>query len=164
MKFLAALLLALSISAPTIAETILLPATGFPAFSIDVPEGYRVLEDHHGNILLMSLDHSNAYVLNMITDPAIKTTSSEEIASTVNKEAGGEPFTRKGNSTLSGYTTDAFYSSMVNPGGKLNVVYEVIKLDSSHAAAMATMTVPNITAEQIAATLAVRNNIHIVLH
>lgn len=134
------------------AETVRLPATGTPAYSFNVPDGWIIVYDQYGNLRISAADKSSALLLSMIEDPAVDTTPAAEVAAEIIKSSGAPPYTRTGSGRIAGLAADAFYTQLVNDKGvTLDFKLEIVKLDPTHYASQATLSVTDMTPAQTGA-------------
>ncbi len=138
-------------SAPSHTETVHLPKTGVPAFSVDVPTGWTYDYDQSGNLQFTSGDHSTALQLSMIVDPSVGTTPLSSMATLVFESAGAEPYSKNEPSTLAGHAGEAFYGNLIINNKLLHMEVVLAKLDNSHAACLTTLSRDGATPEQLAA-------------
>jgi hypothetical protein len=137
-------------SAPSRAQTVRLPKTGDPAFSVDVPTGWTYDYDQNNNLQFLSGDHSTALQLSMIVDPAVGTTPLSSVATDVFKSAGAEPYSKNEPGTLAGHAGEAFYGNLIINNNLLHMTLVLAKLDNSHVACLTTITRDGATPEQLA--------------
>jgi hypothetical protein len=146
------------------AESVRMPKTGVPAFAFDAPPGWTVLYDEYGNLRLTAEDHTSALQLSMIDDPAMETSSLEDLAAEILKAAGAPPFSKQEDGTIAGFDGTTFISQVTNDSG-VDVILRVtlVKLDATHVASQGEMRTTEMTGEETEALNSLLGDVRLTL-
>jgi hypothetical protein len=127
------------------AQSVRFPASGNPAFSFTLGEGWSSAPDEYGNMRLGSADKSAFVQLSMIADAAAAGRSPSELAAGILSAAKAAPYSSTAPAQIGGVSGQAFFSSMSVPGMQLPVKIVILKLDATHFASVGIVERPDIT-------------------
>jgi hypothetical protein len=130
------------------AETLRFPATGDPAFVVDLPDGWTHQLDANGNMLALAADKFAGMSL------SIENYSGrlDDLASGI--QAGGAQLHNTGAAKVSGYRGFTYDSAGVSPNGAPAHIHMIlVKLDDTHAAAATLVSVNGYNAAHYSAAI-----------
>ena len=138
------------------AEAVRLPASGDPAFVVDLPDGWMHRVDDGGNLILGAPDHSAAFSLSIFEYSG----ALDDAAVGVMKAAKAGPPQNTGPAEVSSYRGYIYDSAIVNDAGvKFNLHCLMVKLDTAHVASLSMITGADDSPEEYAAARVVLNGV-----
>ena len=134
------------------AETVRLPETGDPAFTVALPDGWTHEAINSASLKAFSANHAALLNLNIVKFSG----TLEELAAGAMKSPDGMPPQNTGPVDISGYGGSSFDGTLVSADGVHAKVHLVaVKLDDGHVAVATLLTADNLDAAQADAAMAV---------
>lgn len=149
-------------AAPAVsAETLRVPKTGTPAFTVEAPPGWISEYDDANNLLVIAPDRFTILILSVnLENPGVKV---DDIAAGALQLAHGEPYSSKSPGDIAGHPGFIYGSHMVSEEGMvIPIVFTLAWVDKTHVAEIAWMLRPDATSAQQAALEAVAASVKLV--
>jgi hypothetical protein len=128
------------------------PSTGDPAFVVDAPAGWTGAFDRYGNLQFVAPDRSGVVQFTMFgPDPGVATAPLDEIAAESFKAAGAPPYSRSEPGSIVGRPGTTYVGILPEKDFNLDMRVTIVKLGSTHVAAITTLKSPTIRPYQVAA-------------
>lgn len=145
------------------AETLRLPASGVPAFVVDVPAGWSWEYDKFGNLGLIADDHSASLQLSMIADSGMAGANLDDIAANVAKSADASLHAGSEPGTILSYAGRTYYADMTISNTHVGLKFVIAKIDGTHAGVISILTRDDITDAQQAQLNALLGDVQLTL-
>ena len=150
LTFLAALFLFAAGAQPVEAQTrtIRHPATGLPAMSVDVPDGWTSTVDKDNNLILASPSNRTAFSMSVGVDNSGLTL--DGFGQAVLKSATVTGVTNSGQGMLPPYEGNTYLGKLTVNGSSLNVKMIVVQMNATSFVSATLVSSPAATTEEMA--------------